>query len=773
MSVAQQLDLLLADIGTQRLFIVYELRPKADGGTDKVPVDPWTREPIDCHVEANRFTGADAALHVLSTKPGPGAIGQGIGLVLPVDAGYFFVDLDHAYDPITQQWAAYVPGVLARFPGAYVETSQSGTGLHILGRYTGARPAFKTRCRPLAAECYTGDRFCALTGYHAAGSILSDHTAALHTFLIENFSTKDEAADIAGWTTGPVDGARPLTDDNELLSRALRSTSAKSVFGAGVSFADLWHASDKLAVAFPSQGAGDFDHSAADLALANHLAFWTGSDCERVLRLMQQSRLARDKWGRDDYIRGTILMACRDQRTWYIDRVSELPASSSLQPSPGISPQPSTAPSSSAPAAPFNPYLRPFLPKEDFISVMSDGNYLYRPTREHWPKKSVEIACGAGVVDMIDKETPAHQFIWAPGVDEYVKDRLLISGGWVDKTGVGAFNLYQPPLPCNGNAHDVQPWLDHLARIYPDDAYHLVRWLAHRAQRPGEKINHAIVLGGGSGIGKDTVLEPVKIAIGPWNAQEIAPAALFGRFNGFVKSVILRVSEVKGDDVNPFDFYEVTKTLIAAPPDVLRVDEKNVTEHMVMNVTGVVLTTNHLVGGLFLPPEDRRHYVAWSNAVEIDMTPHCAALWAWYNAGGLANVVAYLRTVDINDFNPKAPPPKTEAWHAIVGNSQNPDSEDLSAALEAMGRPAVLSISQLIKSMGDGAGGRAFLMDPRNRRSLPHRMSECGYVRYTNPEAKGSGGRWRVIGESQKVTLYRRTDADSETAFTAARALTG
>ena len=44
-------------------------------------------------------------------------------------------------------------------------------------------------------------------------------------------------------------------------------------------------------------------------------------------------------------------------------------------------------------------------------------------------------------------------------------------------------------------------------------------WLAHRVQRPEDKINHALVLGGAMGIGKDTIIEPVKHAIGPWNFQ--------------------------------------------------------------------------------------------------------------------------------------------------------------------------------------------------------------------------------------------------------------
>jgi hypothetical protein len=61
------------------------------------------------------------------------------------------------------------------------------------------------------------------------------------------------------------------------------------------------------------------------------------------------------------------------------------------------------------------------------------------------------------------------------------------------------------------------PWLDHVRCVYPDDADHIVKWLAHRVQRPGQKRNHALVLGGKQSIGKDTILEPVRRAVGPWN----------------------------------------------------------------------------------------------------------------------------------------------------------------------------------------------------------------------------------------------------------------
>jgi hypothetical protein len=193
-----------------------------------------------------------------------------------------------------------------------------------------------------------------------------------------------------------------------------------------------------------------------------------------------------------------------------------------------------------------------------------------------------------------------------------IVDQLVSEGGFINRSGVTTLNLYRPPIIVLGDSSQAQRWLDHVNKVYPDNSDHIVKWLAHRAQRPGEKINHAIILGGDQGIGKDSLLEPVKHTIGPWNFIETSPQQILGRFNGFVKSVILRVSEARDlGDTNRFGLYEHMKTLTAAPPDVLRCDEKNLREHNVMNVMGVIVTTNKK-DSLFLPADDRRHYVAWS-----------------------------------------------------------------------------------------------------------------------------------------------------------------
>jgi hypothetical protein len=116
-----------------------------------------------------------------------------------------------------------------------------------------------------------------------------------------------------------------------------------------------------------------------------------------------------------------------------------------------------------------------------------------------------------------------------------------------------------------------------------------------------------------------------------------------GRFNGFLKSTILRVSEARDlGETNRFSFYDHMKAYTAAPPDVLRVDEKNLREHAILNVTGVIITSNHKADGIYLPADDRRHYVAWSDLSKEDFNEgYWSALWNWYDREGCGHVAAF------------------------------------------------------------------------------------------------------------------------------------
>ena len=170
---------------------------------------------------------------------------------------------------------------------------------------------------------------------------------------------------------------------------------------------------------------------------------------------------------------------------------------------------------------------------DDFLAYMPQHSYIFVPSREMWPAAASMPECRPIIgpdgkpispAKWLDANAAVEQMTWAPGEPMLIEDRLISDGGWIERPGCTVFNLYRPPTIVP-RAGDVAPWLDLVRKVFPNEADHIVHWLAHRVQRPHEKINHALVLGGKPGIGKDTILEPVKQAIGPWNFADVSPQA--------------------------------------------------------------------------------------------------------------------------------------------------------------------------------------------------------------------------------------------------------
>ena len=58
--------------------------------------------------------------------------------------------------------------------------------------------------------------------------------------------------------------------------------------------------------------------------------------------------------------------------------------------------------------------------------------------------------------------------------------------------------------------------------------------------------------------------------------------------------------------------------MTAAPPDVLRIDEKHLRECCVPNVCSVIITATTRPTASSCPPTIARHYVAWSELTRRD-----------------------------------------------------------------------------------------------------------------------------------------------------------
>jgi hypothetical protein len=128
------------------------------------------------------------------------------------------------------------------------------------------------------------------------------------------------------------------------------------------------------------------------------------------------------------------------------------------------------------------------------------------------------------------------------------------------------------------------------------------------------------------------------------------------------------------------------KTMLAAPPPTHRINTKYIKQYYALNVVCVFITTNYGLDGLYLPPDDGRHYVAGTEVKREDFPQgFFDEYWAWQSAGGAEDVVAYLAEFDLRRFNPKAPPKKTNAFWTMVSAGEAPEVSELDDIIDRLG----------------------------------------------------------------------------------------
>jgi hypothetical protein len=406
---------------------------------------------------------------------------------------------------------------------------------------------------------------------------------------------------------------------------------------------------------------------------------------------------------------------------------------------------------------------------EDYVYLKNENEYLYLANNDTCTAVGVDASVPGVAFDpeRPQDKTPASTLIrqkyridsrtWHPAEPRIIRGRTITNGGWVDKHDCTTLNEYRAPVPKEGGVPaKAKPWLDLIRKLYPENVEHLLNWFASKVQFPGTKIQHALVLGGGQGIGKDSLLKPVYEACGRWNCQNISPHALVDGWTGHVKSVILTIDEAadtgadEKDQINRRKFYEQTKTLIAdTGSGTLEVNEKYMKKHKVFNVVGVIFTTNSQFA-LYLAPDDRRHYVCWSLAKPSDFNlEFYTQLHTWYAAEGLAHVEAFLRARDLSGFNPNVPPPKTDAWQQMVGIDTPVSDGELNDTLEKLGHPDVFTVDMLAAAAPPAL--RETIAKPRLVAMV---LARAGFTRFANPTE--ATHRWCV--NKRKVTVYCRAD---------------
>ncbi len=618
-------------------FIYYKLALKPGAAKyDKIPCNSLG-EPINPHDPSQWMTRAVAEAHRTEAV-------SGLGFVLNGD-GWFVLDLDNCLDRATGQWSPAAVAIYQSFAGAMAEVSVSGTGLHIFGRCEPGRLHDRRNKWDGWLEWYHTGRFIALgpQGLHPIGDawVERDWTDQLLRFVPQR------AADAKGPLTSTVDPTYVgPEDDDTLIQMMLRSNSAASRFGAGVTAADLWNADTAvLARAYPAfDGSGGFDRSAADAALMAHLAFWTGRDLARMDRLFRRSALVRDKYlNREDYRRDTIQGAAR-----MCKRVYDVPK----KPAPA--------------AGGINMYLTVPEMQEHFAGcvyirdahkvLVPDGSllkpeqfnvqyggHLFQMTADGTKptKKAFEAFTECmvhifprGITSVFRPDLPTGTILPTGGVNIYVKPKIAVAPG------------------------DVSAFLDFLARLLPvqRDREILLAYMAACVQYPGTKFQWAPVLQGTEGNGKSLVANCVAYAIGQDYMHAPRASQLAEKFNGYLEAkLLILVEEVHMGGRR--EMLDELKPYITNPRIELRgmAQEKR----MIDNVANWFFCTNHR-DAVLKSKNDRRYAVFFTAQQSADDIRRDGMggqffprLYDWLRAGGYAHVAHFLMTYPIPaDLNP-------------------------------------------------------------------------------------------------------------------------
>ena len=261
----------------------YEQR-KGEKKPTKVPYDAKTGARAKSETPST-WVAFDAAC-----KAFDGGGYDGVGFVVTADDPYCGIDLDGCIvdGQLTENALRWIESL-----DSYTEVSPSKAGVRIWVR--GVKPGKKCKHTKLGVEIYQTERFFTVTGNRldALPMTVNDRQTELDALYHELFPAKAPAGSGISSSTPSLS-----IDDQELIERLCRKVGVRA----------LWNGDT-------SNYAGD--HSNADLALCNELAFYTRGDAARMDRLFRQSGLMRPKWDRQDYRDRTISKAIDDCRNIY------------------------------------------------------------------------------------------------------------------------------------------------------------------------------------------------------------------------------------------------------------------------------------------------------------------------------------------------------------------------------------------------------------------------------------------------------------------------
>ncbi|MEW4070233.1 phage/plasmid primase, P4 family [Bacillus thuringiensis] len=199
---------------------------------------------------------------------------DGIGFVFSRQDNYIGIDIDKCV--VAGKINTFATEIIDTVD-SYTEFSPSGKGIHIIIKGNLPQSVLGTGRKNTkhGLEIYSYGRFFTFTGNRENSNDVYDRTDELAEVFEQYFDDSD--------IQGRVNLAEFEKDEIKISNDALWEKMFRSKNG------------DEIRLLYNGSLINK-DHSASDLSLCNHLAFWTGKSATRMDSMFRETSLIRDKW---------------------------------------------------------------------------------------------------------------------------------------------------------------------------------------------------------------------------------------------------------------------------------------------------------------------------------------------------------------------------------------------------------------------------------------------------------------------------------------------
>lgn len=369
------------------------------------------------------------------------------------------------------------------------------------------------------------------------------------------------------------------------------------------------------------------------------------------------------------------------------------------------------------------------------------GRFMMTPSERLEGKASPEILPTDAVLNLYQVPVVYNRMFMPGQPTLYTLDGVDYANSYTEE---GIPELPGNLTPVEEQAIDI--FTNHLAHIIANekDRNVFLDFMTYIVQKPGERVNWAVLLQGAEGDGKSFFMAVLKAVLGDKNVNMIPGKALEEKYNPWAENALVCfIEDVRLHGANRFDAINTLKPMITNMTVSIR--RMNTNPYEVVNTMNYIMTSN-LKDAMPVGDEDSRIFpifTRFQRSQDLELFKaenplYYDRLYGILQFAGALRQFFLLRKISA-DFNPKARAPKSSYRGEMVLLNQ---SEEVIALMDSLEESEFPDYSEFLLDSGKVAdqfmGSDA--LAPRGK-ALSRLLSQFGFTLL---------GRFKVNGEKRQ-----------------------